>query len=141
MFLIAESGLSVIVPFLGLGIIPFGPSVLATWASMGMASGVAITTSKSLPGTILPSRISLMVVSLAKMMLVPAVACPKTRMRLVATLRGLGKVRLNFCSFLFKVKWASIVPSNLVLAVFLANSIASVVEYCLFLSINSLALM
>ena len=44
-------GLSVSVPFLGLGIRPFGPRKRARGKSLGMKAGVAIRTSKS----ILPS--------------------------------------------------------------------------------------
>ena len=49
--LIACLGLSVRVPFLGLGMSPFGPRKRAKGKSLGMKAGVAIRTSKS----ILPS--------------------------------------------------------------------------------------
>ena len=43
-----DSGLSVSVPFLGLGIRPFGPKILASGKSFGMKAGVAMRISKSI---------------------------------------------------------------------------------------------
>ncbi len=60
-FFKASSGLSVRVPFLGLGIRPFGPKTRARGISFGMIWGVAIKISKSS----LPSWMSLMIESLA----------------------------------------------------------------------------
>ena len=59
-FLTADSGSSVRVPFLGLGIKPFGPRVLAKGSNLGMVDGVAIRISK----LTLPSFISAKIVSL-----------------------------------------------------------------------------
>lgn len=54
-------GLSVKVPFLGLGMRPFGPRKRAKGKSLGMKVGVAIRTSKS----ILPSLIFFTIASVA----------------------------------------------------------------------------
>jgi len=43
-----NSGLGVKVPFLGLGIKPFGPKILANLANLGINSGAAKSTSKSI---------------------------------------------------------------------------------------------
>src|SRR5258708_3606158 len=45
-FFAASSGVFVIVPFLGFGIKPLGPRVLATFASLGIIAGVAKRISK-----------------------------------------------------------------------------------------------
>ena len=60
-FLMAWSGLSVRVPFLGLGIRPLGPKMLARGRSLGMKAGVAIRRSK----LILPVLMSFRILSLA----------------------------------------------------------------------------
>lgn len=96
-FLTASSGLSVRVPFLGLGMRPLGPKIRARGRILGMRVGVATRMSKS----ILPAWISLMSLSLAMATFLDLVF--RWGKLISPTLPGVRVVLI----------WASILPSNL----------------------------
>src|SRR3989338_237871 len=58
-FLTASSGFAVTVPFLGFGINPLGPNILANLTNFGISVGAAIKTSKS----ILPASMAVITLS------------------------------------------------------------------------------
>src|SRR3990167_1430769 len=92
---------SVTVLFLGLGIKPAGPKILAILVILGMNLGVETTASKSRPGFNWLLSISVIVFSSPQITLTPATSCffsAKTRkcFSLVLTLGGWGRETAPF---------------------------------------------